>query len=434
MINVKLGITTFLALVGCILGGCASSSPAESNNADPMTYDSRSSSVQVSQAEEIQDLETPIPSEANVALSDEVQPSVESHKIQFSDVFELVSKLPTTSVVVNSGVVLMGGIVFNAPGGSSYFVDQRDPFAPSVILLSDHAQVACSSESQLALIQRETKSASYSLSIVSINAIEDLFHLDTLKNWVAKTRGFMPNAGSTCAFVDQRELIVEGTRLRDSKAPYHGVFTLSSQKLSFWSFLGEHLPKIYKGVSSFHSYYVVMESAYNPEGSEEVQRKDAIYKLNADGIGELVIAAPHLNLVSPRAVVTLSNTDVCFGLYALSNLSVLREERCLLTGEEVTRVRWVGEDAADIYLKSGKHILAKQLINAPQYIELPEQIAVLDVLKASKEEQQYSEDISYVDSSSEDLYLLALQPDLKRSVVELLGFGKLKTQGGAGLN
>ena len=97
--------------------------------------------------------------------------------------------------------------------------------------IAPFAQIGCAKTTsdgyRIGLIRRDPQTASYTLDIQSFDKT------GTAKSsWKAVSRGFVPDPGSRCAFLDSRKLIVNGTRPRGDRPPYHGLFLLESSSLT----------------------------------------------------------------------------------------------------------------------------------------------------------------------------------------------------------
>jgi hypothetical protein len=84
--------------------------------------------------------------------------------------------------------------------------------------IAPFAQIGCAETTsdgyRIGLIRRDPQTASYTLDIQSFDKT------GTAKDsWKAVSRGFVPDPGSRCAFLDSRKLIVNGTRPRGDRPP-----------------------------------------------------------------------------------------------------------------------------------------------------------------------------------------------------------------------
>ncbi len=109
--------------------------------------------------------------------------------------------------------------------------------------ITTNAQIACyetvDSHFRLGWIARNAQDGTYKLEIHDYNA-ELVENRDEF--WLAATRGFMPDAGTKCAFLGRRDLIVVGTRPRGEHVPLHGFFHLQSRSLKLIEGTSEHVP------------------------------------------------------------------------------------------------------------------------------------------------------------------------------------------------
>ena len=97
--------------------------------------------------------------------------------------------------------------------------------------IAQFAQIACTENIaggyRIGMIRRDPQTASYTLDIQSYDPTGS-----PTESWNATARGFVPDPGSRCAFLAQRKLIVNGTRPRGDRPPYHGLFILESSSLT----------------------------------------------------------------------------------------------------------------------------------------------------------------------------------------------------------
>ena len=107
------------------------------------------------------------------------------------------------------------------------------------------AQISCAEPIndgfRIGIIERNPIKATYSLEVQTFdpngNQISD-------EDWNAKTRGFTPDPGTKCGFIGQRDMIVVGTKPRQDKPPYHGMFSLHSNALILFDETKLHTPEI----------------------------------------------------------------------------------------------------------------------------------------------------------------------------------------------
>ncbi len=133
------------------------------------------------------------------------------------------------AITLNNGHKL---ILFETKSGNiqSMILDEKHQVIASKAI-AEYAQIACAEATsdgyRAGMIRRDPQTASFSLDIESF----DQNH-SSIEVWKASTRGFVPDPGSRCAFLDRRKLIVNGTRPRGDRPPYHGLFVLEPANLT----------------------------------------------------------------------------------------------------------------------------------------------------------------------------------------------------------
>lgn len=121
----------------------------------------------------------------------------------------------------------------------------KDGDVQTIKNIASLAQISCSEPLndgfRIGIIERNPIKATYSLEVLTFDQngiqISD-------EDWNAKTRGFTPDPGTRCGFIGQRDMIVVGTRPRQDKPPYHGLFTLHSNALNLFDETKLHPPEI----------------------------------------------------------------------------------------------------------------------------------------------------------------------------------------------
>lgn len=311
--------------------------------------------------------------------------------------FETLSEMPSRPIVISSVRRLEAGMVaLNTVNGGSVLVDARDVTAPRVIPVSQQAQVACAARLgthyYLALIERDAAHAGFRLDVLATATVEALSSAEV---WKVRTRGFQPNPGSGCAFVDARQLVVEGMRLRDGKAPYHGIFTVTPESLVRWPDFGVHVPHVVAGDMTHETRHVMFRGVAERE-SDERGMNDMIYALNPDGgPGELLMSAPHLVFHDhqPRPL----DEGAC--------LAMQTGDVCPDDAGRLEHVTWIAPDAAELRFESGRHAFVRTMSAYPEMSDLPpDEVVLADLGKGH--------------------YLIASQPDLRQDVGTRLRIGR----------
>ena len=123
-------------------------------------------------------------------------------------------------------------VVFETEPGDAYaLIITDDNQIVSQNTLAANAQIACAETTsdgfRVGLILRDPKTASYTLEVQSFDKSGK-----AIETWKAVTRGFVPDPGTHCAFLEHRKLLVNGTRPRGERPPYHGLFVLESAALT----------------------------------------------------------------------------------------------------------------------------------------------------------------------------------------------------------
>ena len=114
--------------------------------------------------------------------------------------------------------------------------------------IAENGQLACLEKYQdgfrTGVILRDAAHGTYTLEI---NAFDEHNAQIKSEDWAAVTRGFVPDPGTHCVFLDRRDIIVTGTRPHGNKAPYHGMFRLQSRSLTLFEGTSEHVPDLIDG-------------------------------------------------------------------------------------------------------------------------------------------------------------------------------------------
>ena len=306
--------------------------------------------------------------EASTRLSDETT---------LASAFETVAPIDVPNVVMRSAKKFDDqSLSLNSVNGGSMIVQVASLNAPEVFSVASNAQIACASKSDdgyhLALIERDAANAGFRLKVLTT---QNLHALDSADVWNVKTRGFQPNPGSGCAFLDARTLVVEGTRLRDGKVPYHGIFTVTPHKLELWPDFGIHVPHIVS-IDKLHATHLVMMRGVVVDENGKNDIRDRLYALKTNAgeavTGVLRQSAKNMTWVGQN-VIELQNEGVCF----------LQDDQkyCIDQNESVESVQWLPPNSAVVRLVSGKHWLIEHIDAEPVKHDLGQHDAVLADLK-----------------------------------------------------
>ena len=300
-------------------------------------------------------------------------------------VFVPVASLPGTEIVTTSVWRVKEGVTMNTPAGGSIVLSYADLQSPRVFALSDKAQVGCASDEKVALIERDSAHATYALVVYPADSAGALEGLMASQRRVVKTRGFVPNPGSGCAFVSAQKLIVEGTRFRDDRAPYHGIFTLTPRRLDFWTTSEGHVPHVVGALGEVSddvsTARIVLSSAPDPKASSSGA---SVYALDAETeTGRLLYSADYMSLVGRRdAVLTVSREGACVAMQPLEGAASpgAKSAQCLFEGAVVKHLSWVSSDSFQVELDTGKNYLVTRAAEAPRITELSPDIVVVSNL------------------------------------------------------
>ncbi len=287
--------------------------------------------------------------------------------------FETVTSMDLPDVVISSAKKMDDqSLSLNTVNGGSSIIQVTSSDAPGVFSVASNAQIACTSKSDdgyhLALIERDAANAGFRLKVLTTQNLDDLNSADV---WNVKTRGFQPNPGSGCAFLDARTLVVEGTRLRDGKVPYHGIFTVTPHKLELWPDFGIHVPHIV-AAHKMHTTHLVMLRGVVVDENGKNDNRDRLYAIKTNAgeavTGVLRQTAKNMTWVGEN-VIELQNEGVCF----LKN----EQKYCIDENEVVESVRWLPPASAVVRLVSGKQWLIERIDENPLKHDLGRHDAVL---------------------------------------------------------
>ncbi len=145
--------------------------------------------------------------------------------------------------------------------------------------VAQNAQIACldnqDSHFRLGWIARNAQDGTFKLEIHEFNG-DIVENRDEL--WIAATRGFMPDAGTKCAFLGRRDLIVVGTRPRGDHVPLHGFFHLQSRALKLIEGTSEHVPLLESAVQKDGKTQLLMRTVER-DGDNKPHWPFGVYKL-----------------------------------------------------------------------------------------------------------------------------------------------------------
>ena len=319
----------------------------------------------------------------------------------FVDVVSLDTQAILLSSVHHLDTRVLG---INTINGGSFLLDARDIQSPHVIELSPKAQVACTMQWEnkyyLALIERDTANAGFRLDVRTMTSPTDV---ENAELWKVKTRGFQPNPGSGCAFVESRKLVVEGTRLRDGKVPYHGIFTVTPHKLELWPDFGIHVPHVVAAFTTSSSRNILLRGVVVDENGKG-ELRDRLYEMKLQETeaqpGVYQSTADHLYFAGAQRF-ALQNDGAC--------IETSSGTTCPNAPDRIESILWIEPSGADIRFGSGKHGFAKNIADYPSLLELPQTEVVLADL-------------------GDGYYLLASQNDLRQDVGTQLRIAKLQTR------
>ena len=162
-------------------------------------------------------------------------------------------------------------------GNVKVFKSQGDTFENRSI--AQNAQIACyeslDTHFRLGWIVRNAQDGTFKLEIHDFNA-ELVENRDEF--WLASTRGFIPDAGTKCAFLGRRDLIVVGTRPRGDHVPLHGFFHLQSRALKLIDGTSEHVPLLESAIQKDGKTQLLMRTVER-DAENKPQWPFGIYKL-----------------------------------------------------------------------------------------------------------------------------------------------------------
>ena len=374
----------------------ASPSASETRQTTPIPATEQSTSASLSNQDAAKEDIEP----QNAKISDENPPDSSPSNDPVSPFSDVVS-IDTPAVLLTSIHSIDARVLaLNTVNGGSFILDARDIQSPKVVELSAKTQVACTDQGEgkyfLALIERDTANAGFRLDVRTMSSPTDVANADL---WKVKTRGFQPNPGSKCAFVEPRKLVVEGTRLRDGKVPYHGIFTVTPHKLELWPDFGIHVPHVVTAFNAPSSFEVLLRGVEVDEnGKGTLQDKlYAVQRQDAEALTGTFRASADFLFYEGHQRYAFHAGDAC--------LESPAGKVCPDSPDSLESVLWLAPAGADIRFGSGKHGYVRRLADYPALLELPKHEVVLAEL-------------------GDGYYLLASQPDLRQDVGIQLRIGR----------
>lgn len=199
--------------------------------------------TQASKNDAVQTTQTTVSNDVSASNDAEMPASVpiDTHETCFHQNHKISEMLVASSI----GALNVNGAdmwVAQTPEGNvKIYKPQGDAFESRS--MAQNAQIACyeslDAHFRLGWIVRNAQDGTFKLEIHDFNG-ELVENRDEF--WLASTRGFMPDAGTKCAFLGRRDLIVVGTRPRGEHVPLHGFFHLQSRALKPIEGTSEHVP------------------------------------------------------------------------------------------------------------------------------------------------------------------------------------------------
>ncbi|MBO4349786.1 MAG: hypothetical protein J6A01_02435 [Proteobacteria bacterium] len=195
--------------------------------------------------------------------------------------FHVTHKVSEMLVVSSIGALTVDGKdlwVAQTPAGDvKIFKSQNDDVENRTI--AQNAQIACyeklDSHFRLGWIARNAQDGTFKLEIHDFNG-DIVENRDEL--WLATTRGFVPDAGTKCAFLGRRDLIVVGTRPRGDHVPLHGFFHLQSRALKLIEGTSEHVPLLESAIQKDGKTQLLMRTVER-DGDNKPQWPFGVYHL-----------------------------------------------------------------------------------------------------------------------------------------------------------
>ena len=151
------------------------------------------------------------------------------------------------------------------------------------------AQIACAETWQkgfrIGIIERDPLKATYSMEVLTF---DDQGAQIPDSDWHATTRGFMPDPGSKCGFLGERDMIVTGLRPRGDKPPYHGMFTLQTSSLKLFDETRIHVPEIVSVWKNGDKFRVLTREVKPAQEGGSASWPHILYRLSSDGVLEVL--------------------------------------------------------------------------------------------------------------------------------------------------
>ena len=218
-------------------------------------------------------------------------------------------------------------LTFETQSGEAHaMIVDAQPKVKAELELASNAQIACAEATsgvfRIGLILRDPKTAAYTLEIQSFDKTGK-----ATENWKAVTRGFVPDPGSHCAFLEHRKLLVNGTRPRGERPPYHGLFVLESAALTqIDSTQNPEVELISAAKQSDKTFVLTREIRRDSNPPAWIH---VLYQLNADNTftevssGDYVL--PDHTIVAHNGCID-SHPEICMNDIKLTDVKLLNPE------------------------------------------------------------------------------------------------------------
>ncbi len=225
----------FAACAGTYDTGKLTPQPSDNNSSTPLSGNGQNHSNRIVASE----------TDDNVTYSDRQKNNEIMHACfentiaHWDNAFVASSLMP---VLLNSGNSVMA---VNSSAGEALIVFLNDSGQPESIKISENAQISCiesiSNGFRVGMITRDVSQGTFTDVVAGFD--EHFQPLDD-EAWRVGVRGFMPDPGTRCSFLERREMLVIGTRPRGEHVPYHGMFRAQSRSLDFFEATQEHTPSL----------------------------------------------------------------------------------------------------------------------------------------------------------------------------------------------
>lgn len=217
---------------------------------------------------------------------------VPSREACFRDAGELLTQTFIPSSVLMHATSDQTQIVLNTLNDDVLMLKNIENGTFKTLTLATHAQVSCfealDDGFRIGVIQRDVKQADYQLEILHYDKNDN--HVPA-EDWSAGTRGFVPEPGTRCALLDRRDVVMSGTRPRDDRAPYHGMFRMGSRALTLFDSTSEHVPEIQDVLKRSDGTAQILVRQVRSNADNKKEWPHIVYALKNDGTMQVVMEA-----------------------------------------------------------------------------------------------------------------------------------------------